>query len=63
MEITGLQRMVKLMEKWSLEIGVIIIDRHRQIATWIREKMESTRHCYGIWHIEKCRDNFENVPI
>lgn len=54
MEITGLQRMVTLMQSWQLQIGTLVTDRHRQIAKWVRENMEGTRHCYDIWHLAKC---------
>ena len=55
MEITGLQRMTKLLEDWGLEVGTMVTDRHRQIAKWIAGNMQNTRHCYDIWHVAKCR--------
>ena len=59
MELTGLQRMVKLLEEWGLEVGTLVTDRHRQIAKWVADNMHSTRHCYDIWHIAKGRLNFK----
>ncbi|XP_061898569.1 uncharacterized protein LOC133646801 isoform X3 [Entelurus aequoreus] len=53
MEMEGLKRMVELLISWDLDVGVLVTDRHRQIAKWIRENMPNTRHCYDIWHVAK----------
>ncbi|XP_061760996.1 uncharacterized protein LOC133555687 [Nerophis ophidion] len=53
MEMEGLKRMVELLISWDLDVGVLVTDRHRQIAKWIRENMPNTRHCYDIWHVGK----------
>ena len=53
MEKEGLVRAVDFIEGQGLDIGVLVTDRHRQIAKWVRENMSSTDHRYDIWHLAK----------
>ena len=55
MEKEGLVRSVKLLKKKKLKIGTLVIDRHAQIAKWVRENMPTTDHRYDIWHMAKCK--------
>lgn len=57
MEITGLKRMIKLLKRWKLDVGVLVTDRHRQIAKWVRENLQKTQHVYDVWHVAKCEFN------
>ena len=53
MEMTGLKRMLEHLGTWDLKVGTLVTDRHRQIAKWIKENLDETRHCYDIWHVAK----------
>ena len=55
MELCGLTRMVNFMKDIELDIGVLVTDRHLQIAKWISDNMPETLHCYDIWHVAKCK--------
>ena len=37
----------------DMEIKVLISDRNRQIAKWVRENLLQTSHYYDVWHIAK----------
>ena len=53
MEKEGLVRAVDFLRKEELEIGLLVTDRHRQIAKWVRESLPLTDHRYDIWHLAK----------
>ena len=36
-------------------IGTLVTDRHRQIASWIRENLTNVKHYYDVWHIAKSK--------
>ena len=55
MELEGLRRTVAWLEEEGLPVSLLVTDRHRQIAKWIRENMPETRHRYDCWHIAKCK--------
>ena len=37
----------------SLPIGILVSDRHRGIAKWIRENCVNTKHYFDIWHVAR----------
>lgn len=45
--------MVTFMQESGLHIDILITDRHKQNAKWIRENLLTTRHFYDVWHIAK----------
>ena len=49
MEKEGLELSVNCLEKQNVKISKIIMDRHRSIAKWLREKMKETVHCYDVY--------------
>lgn len=55
MELAGLKRMIDVMNSSDMEVGVLVTDRHMQIAKWLRENVPETTHCYDIWHVAKCK--------
>lgn len=54
MEMEGLVRAVQLLKKNKFKIGLIVTDRHKQIAKWLRENLPATDHRFDIWHLAKC---------
>jgi len=52
-ELEGLKRMTAFIKDNGMHIDIIITDRHRQNAKWIRENLLTTRHFYDVWHIAK----------
>jgi len=52
-ELEGLQRMVAFTKAHGLHIDILITDRHKQNAKWIRENLLHTHHFYDVWHIAK----------
>ena len=61
MEKEGFMRAVDFIQQQDLEIGVLVTDRHRQIAKWVRENMPSTDHRYDIWHLAKGMIDYDQV--
>ena len=53
MEKEGLVRSVGFLKEQKLDIGVLVTDRHTQIAKWMRENLSSTDHRYDAWHLAK----------
>ena len=53
MEKEGLVRAVSFLQEHKLDIGVLVTDRHTQIAKWVRENLSSTDHRYDAWHLAK----------
>ena len=51
MEMEGLVRAIQLLKKKKFKIGLLVTDRHRQIAKWLRNNLP---HRYDIWHMAKC---------
>ena len=54
-EHEGLLRLERFLASKNLELDVIITDRNRQNAAYIRRNMapKGTKHYYDIWHIAK----------
>ena len=53
MEKEGLVRSISFLQKHSLDIGLLVTDRHTQIAKWMRENHSSIDHRYDAWHLAK----------
>ena len=53
MEKEGLSRAIQHMKDKGLAIEVLVIDRHKQIAKWIREKHPEIKHYFDVWHVAK----------
>ena len=53
MKKEGLARATSFLSEKKLSIGVLVIDRHRQINKWIRKTHSSTKHYYDAWHVVK----------
>lgn len=65
MEMEGLKRAVQLLQKKKFKIGVIVTDRHKQIAKWLKDNLPETSHRFDIWHLAKCMLTFmlENAIV
>ena len=53
MEKEGLVRAINNLQENGLEINILVTDRHRQIAKWIRETLPNVKHYYDVWHLAK----------
>lgn len=58
-EHEGLLRLEQFLARKNLDLDVIITDRNRQNAAYIRRNMapKGTTHYYDIWHIAKGKYN------
>ena len=56
MEKEGLVRAINLLKKKRFQTGVLVMDRHTQIAKWLKDNLPvpATDHRYDIWHMAKC---------
>ena len=61
MEKEGFIRGVKFFEDQDLDIKLLVTDRHRAIAKWIREKLPDVEHKYDVWHVAKSK--YYNIII
>jgi len=53
MEHEGLVRTLGFLEVNSIKVGTLIMDRHKQIARYIRETHPEITHQYDVWHVSK----------
>ena len=53
MEKEGLYRVMQFLQQQDLTIEVLVTDRHRQIAKWLRESYPEITHYYDVWHLAK----------
>ena len=53
MEKEGLVRTLELKKKRGLEVSVLVTDRYRQIAKFVREVHSDIMHYYNVWHLVK----------
>ena len=51
MEKEGLVRTLEFLKKHGLSVEVLVTDRHRQIAKYVRDKHPEIKHCYDVWHL------------
>ena len=52
-ELEGVKRCFSFLQHLSLPIGILVSDRHRGIAKWIRENCVNTKHYFDIWHVAR----------
>ena len=55
MEKEGLVRSVSFLKKKNFKVGILVTDRHKQIAKWVRENLPATTNYYDVWHVAKCK--------
>ena len=53
MEKEGLHRVPEFLEEKDLKVGVLVTDRHLQIAKWMREQHPNVKHYFDVWHVAK----------
>ena len=53
MEKEGLDHVLSHLHEESLDIDVLVTDRHRQINKWLRENHQDITHYYDVWHVAK----------
>ena len=53
MEKEGLQRVLNFLEQSSLDVDVLVTDRHVQINKWLRETHPNITHHFDVWHVAK----------
>ena len=53
MEKEGLIRALSFIQQQGLFVGVIVTDRHAQIAKWLRENLPTADHRFDVWHLAK----------
>ena len=53
MEKEGLVRALAFLKQESLSVDVLVTDRHRQIAKYVREIHPEIKHYYDVWHLAK----------
>ena len=53
MEKEGLVRALDFLKQHTLSVGVLVTDRHRQIAKFIREAHPEIKHYYDVWQLAK----------
>ena len=55
MEKEGLVRALDFLKQHTLSVGVLVTDRHRQIAKFIREVHPEIKHYHDVWHLAKSK--------
>lgn len=53
MEKEGLSRALQYLHDKGLVIQILVTDRHRQIAKWMRESHPEIKHYFDVWHVAK----------
>ena len=53
MEKEGLIRALDFLKQDGLSANVLVTDRHRQIARFVRESHPEIKHYYDVWHFAK----------
>ena len=53
MEKEGLVRALAFLKQQGLTVGVLVTDRHWQIAKFVRENHTEITHYYDVWHLAK----------
>jgi solute carrier family 8 (sodium/calcium exchanger) len=54
MEKEGLSRGLNFLEEKELTVKLLVTDRHKQIAAWMRSDWPDINHRYDVWHLAKC---------
>ena len=53
MEKEGLVRALTFLKQESLSVDVLVTDRHRQRAKYVREIHPEIKQYYNVWHLAK----------
>ena len=53
MEKEGLVHSLEFLREQGLGVEVLVTDRHRQIAKYIRDTRPKMEHYYDVWHLAK----------
>ena len=53
MEKEGLHRCMDFLKDNKLTIDVLVMDRHKQINKWLREKHPDIKHYSDTWYVAK----------
>ena len=53
MEKEGLCRALQQLGDKGLAVQVLVTDRHKQIAKWMRETHPEIKHYFDVWHVAK----------
>ena len=53
MEEEGLRRAVRKLGSNGMRISEMVTDRHKGIASYIRNELPETKHYFDVWHIAK----------
>ena len=53
MEKEGLVRSLEFLRKQGLGVEVLVTDRHRQIAKYVRDTHPEMKHYYDVWYLAK----------
>ena len=53
MELEGLRRCLEHITTKGAEINSLVTDRHVQVKKYMREKQESIKHYFDVWHVAK----------
>ena len=51
MEKEGLSRALQYVHDKGLVIQILVTDRRRQIAKWMRESYPEIKHYFDVWHV------------
>ena len=53
MEKEGLCHALQQLSDKGLAVQVLVTDRHKQIAKWMRETHPEIKHYFDVWHVAK----------
>ena len=53
MEKEGLRRALVFLAANSMEVSMLITDRHKQINKFLNTKYPEIEHRYDVWHVSK----------
>ena len=65
MEKESLVRSLEFLKEQELGVEVLVINRHRQIAKYVRDTCSEMKHYYDVWHLAKGKffilSNFHHI--
>ena len=53
MEKEGLSRALLFLTDNSVQVGILVTDRHKQINKFLNKKYPEIEHHYDVWHVSK----------
>lgn len=63
MEKEGLLRGLNFLKDNDFTVKMLVTDRHKQIAAWLRNEWPDIMHRYDVWHLAKCESKVSNWLI